>query len=245
MVNRNEHFLRASKGIIIAADVPTISNLRDLAHICSQVSEVVAVKVGFSLALRYSLPSVVSAVNEVCTLPVIYDHQKAGTDIPAMGKPFTQTCSDAGVQGVIFFPQAGPKTLEAFLTAAFDFELVPIVGLAMTHPAYLKSEGGFIDDDATDSVFKISIDNGVRNFVLPGTKPDLVKKFADNPLGSIRPANIMMPGIGSQGGAITTAFEATQGHNPFAIIGSAVYNAPDPKTALAAFAVEIERWKPK
>lgn len=245
MVNRNEHFLRASKGIIIAADVPTISNLRDLAHICSQVSDVVAVKVGFSLALRYSLPSVVSAVNEVCTLPVIYDHQKAGTDIPAMGKPFTQACRDAGVQGVIFFPQAGPKTLEAFLTAAFDFELVPIVGLAMTHPAYLKSEGGFIDDDATDSAFKIAIDNGVRNFVLPGTKPDLIKKFADNPLGSIRPATIMMPGIGSQGGAITTAFEATQGHNPFAIIGSAVYNAPDPKTALAQFAVEIERWKPK
>ena len=245
MVKRNDHFLRASKGIILAADVSTIADLSQLADISSQVPEVVAIKVGFSLALRKSLLSVVSAVNEVCNLPVIYDHQKAGTDIPAMGKPFVEACHDAGIQGVIFFPQAGPRTLEAFVSAAFDFGLAPIVGLVMTHPAYLKSEGGFIDDDATDSAFKISIDNGVRNFVLPGTKTDLVKKFADNPLGSIKPATIMMPGIGSQGGSITAAFGACQGHNPFAIIGSAVYKAPDPRTALEQFAEEVRTWMPK
>ena len=223
----------------------TIADLSQLADISSKVHEVVAIKVGFSLALRKGLHSVVSAVNEVCSLPVIYDHQKAGTDIPAMGKPFAEACSDAGVQGVIFFPQAGPKTLEAFVTSAFDFGLVPIVGLVMTHQAYLQSEGGFIIDDAADIICKIAIDSGVRSFVLPGTKPDVVKDFAEGALASIQPATIMMPGIGSQGGSIASAFGACQEHNPFGIIGSAVYNAPDPKTALAQFAVEIERWKPK
>ncbi len=241
MSNDCEHFLKKSKGIIVAADVSTIADLGQLAGISSQVPEVVAIKVGFSLALRYGLPSVVSSVNEVCTLPVIYDHQKAATDIPAMGKPFAKICHESGVQGVIFFPQAGPKTLEAFVSSAFDLGLVPIVGLAMTHEAYLQSEGGYIDDNAPELICKIAIANGVRNFVLPGTKPDITKNFSKNFLTPIQPAIIMMPGIGSQGGSIDHAFEAAKGHYPFAIIGSAIYNAPDPQKALEKFATEMEK----
>jgi orotidine-5'-phosphate decarboxylase len=238
-MNSSNHFLKVSKGIIVAADVSTITDLKKLADLSSQVPEVAAIKVGFSLALRYGLPSVVRAVNEVCSLPVIYDHQKAATDIPAMGKPFAKVCHDAGVQGVIFFPHAGPKTLEAFVSSAFESDLVPIVGLAMTHEAYLQSEGGFIIDSAPNAICEVAIDHNVRSFVLPGTKVDIVKHFADGPLAEIQPATIMMPGIGSQGGSIARAFEAAQGHNPFAIIGSAVYNATDPKKALESFAEEI------
>lgn len=241
MSNDCEHFLRKSKGIIIAADVNTIEDLRHLAGLSSKVPQVAAIKVGFSIALRYSLPVVVDTVKEVCSLPVIYDHQKAATDIPAMGKPFAKVCSDAGVQGVIFFPQAGPKTLEAFVSAAFDYGLVPIVGFVMTHPAYLQSEGGFISDAAPDVICKIAISNGVRSFVLPGTKPDITKNFSKNFLTPSQPAIIMMPGIGSQGGSVDNAFEAAKGHYPFAIIGSAVYNATNPQKALEKFAAETEK----
>jgi len=241
MVDSGNDFLNIDKGIIVAADVNTIEDLRHLADLSSKVPQVAAIKVGFSLALRYSLPTVVNTVKEVCNLPVIYDHQKAATDIPAMGKPFAKVCSDAGVQGVIFFPQAGPKTLEAFVSSAFDSDLVPIVGLAMTHEAYLQSEGGYIDDNAPELICKIAIANGVRNFVLPGTKPDIIKNFSKNFLTPIQPAIIMMPGIGSQGGSIDHAFEAAKGHYPFAIIGSAVYNATDPQKALKKFAAEMEK----
>jgi len=229
----------AKRGIIIAADVPAIDFLRKLAELSSKVPEVVAIKVGFSLALRYGLPSLVRAVNEVCNLPVIYDHQKAATDIPAMGKPFAEVCRDAGVKGVIFFPQAGPKTLEAFVSAAFDCGLTPFVGLVMTHPAYLQSEGGFITDNAPDMICKIAVDLNVGSFVLPGTRPEIITKFAEGPLAAVRPVAIMMPGIGSQGGAISTALEATRGHYPFPIIGSAIYKAPNPKAALMQFALEM------
>jgi len=75
-------------GIIIAADVTTLSDLRRLAALGSSVREVGGIKVGFSLALRHGLPAVVGAIKEVAELPVVYDHQKAGTDIPQMGSPF-------------------------------------------------------------------------------------------------------------------------------------------------------------
>lgn len=233
-------FLKAERGIIIAADVPTLDNLRDLAELGSRIEEVVAIKVGFMLALRYGLPSVVKAVNEVSNIPIIYDHQKAATDIPAMGKPFASVCRNAGVQGVIFFPHAGPKTLEAFVMAALEEGLHPIVGLVMTHSAFLQSEGGFIADSAPDIICKIGIESGVRSFVLPGTKPDIVEKYAKGPLASVQPVNIMMPGIGAQGGSIMRAFKAAKGHFPHAIIGSAIYKSLDPSAVLEQFAAEVK-----
>jgi len=238
-MGNNPNFLGEDRGIILAADVSHINDLRKLAELGSQVGGVVAIKVGFSLALRYGLPPLVKAVKEVTGLPVIYDHQKAGTDIPAMGKPFAEVCLDAGIQGIILFPHAGPKTLESFIKATFDCKLTPIVGLVMSHEAYLAGEGGFIIDDAPEIICRIALSAGVRNFVLPGTKPDIIAKYCQGSLSAAKPANIMMPGFGSQGGLIARAFEASRGHFQFPIIGSAIYKSANPMAALEQFVAEI------
>lgn len=235
------NFLGKSRGIILAADVIQVERLRGLSELASQFPEVCAIKVGFSLGLRYGLPTVVSAIREVCETPIIYDHQKAATDIPAMGKLFAETCKQAGVDGVIFFPQAGPRTLEAFIDSAIEAELTPIVGLVMTHPAYLESDGGFIVDSAPGTICEIALKMGVRNFVLPGNNSIQIRKFAQGPLSQSKPLGIMMPGIGTQGGSIASAFDAASGHFTFAIIGSAIYDAYDPKATLRRFIAEISR----
>jgi orotidine-5'-phosphate decarboxylase len=235
----NQDFITTERGVIIAADVTTLDQLRQLVEISCEYQEVAAIKVGFSLALRYGLPSVVKAIKEISRLPVIYDHQKAGTDIPAMGRPFAEICREAGVGGVIFFPMAGPDSLQAFVSASIDYGQVPIVGLVMTHPAYFISEGGFIADDTPTKIGRLSVEAGVRCFVLPGNKPGVVRELSRSVLEPARPAVIMMPGIGSQGGSITPAFDSAAGHKPFAIIGSAIYGAPDPREAIRQFIAEV------
>jgi len=239
VADRADLFCGRECGIIIAADVSTLPDLRTLAALGASVREVTAIKVGFSLALRHGLPAAVTTIKEVSDLPVIYDHQKAGTDIPQMGKPFALACHDAGVQGVIIFPHAGPKTLEGFVEAAFDNGLVPIVGLVMTHPAYLQSEGGYLRDDAPRLICEAALRLGVVDFVLPGTKPGLVKSFSESAFRGVEGVKILMPGIGAQGGSIRPAFEAAAPHRRFAIVGRAVYEAPDPKGALASLAREF------
>ena len=234
-------FCAADRGIIIAADVRSLDELRSLSRIGAAISEVVAIKVGFTLALGHGLRAVVDNVSEVSTLPVIYDHQKAGTDIPQMGRPFAEVCRDAGVRGVIFFPQAGPRSLEGFVMAAIEHALTPIVGLVMTHSAYLQSDGGYIADDAPEAMCKDAIALGVKDFVLPGTKPDIVARFSNGPIARCETAAILMPGIGSQGGSLTKAFAAAAPHRRFAIIGSAIYRADDPRTALNEFAGELSK----
>ena len=111
----------------------------------------------------------------------------------------------------------------------------------MTHEKYLESEGGFISDKAPDAICRLAMELGVRNFVLPGTKTNIVHRFASGLLEKIKPADVMMPGIGAQGGAIDKAFTAAFGHNTYAIIGSAIYSAENPKTAIEAFATEISK----
>lgn len=226
-------------GIIIAADVGEIADLRKLVELTQIGPEVVGIKVGFSLGLRYGLPTVLKAIKEVSPIPVIYDHQKAGTDIPQMGKLFAAVCADAGVSGVIFFPLSGPKTLDAFVSAAIEADLTPIVGLVMTHASFLQREGGFIADTAPESIAEIAVDMGVTHYVLPGTKTDIVSHFAKGRLMRKKPASIMMPGIGSQGGTIASAFRAAAPHNPFAIVGSALYKSADPVAVLRAMIGEM------
>ncbi len=226
-------------GIIIAADVSTLADLRTLSALGASVKEVLAIKVGFSLALRHGLPATVSVIREVTQLPVIYDHQKAGTDIPQMGEPFSRACREAGAQAVIIFPHSGPKVLEAFIKGAFEHRLVPVVGLVMTHPAYLQSEGGYLRDDAPQLICESALSLGVTDFVLPGTKPDVVRRFSKSAFAGIEGVTIMMPGIGTQGGSIKSAFEAAAPHRRFAIVGSAIYGAEDPKIALQNLAKEV------
>jgi len=239
-VHMNTRGLFASdRGIVLAADVSDLAELRRLVRAAAAVPQVVGAKIGFSLALRYGLAPVVKVIREESALTLIYDHQKAATDIPEMGKPFADLCRDAGVDGVIFFPQAGPKTLEAFVSAAVDCGLEPIVGLVMTHPAYLQSEGGFISNDAPESICRLAVNMKVSHYVLPGTKTALVSQFAAGPLKAVQPASVLMPGIGTQGGSIAAAFAAARPHRRFAIVGSAVYRAAEPQKVLESLAAEV------
>ncbi|MBF0473148.1 MAG: hypothetical protein HQK93_05375, partial [Nitrospirae bacterium] len=150
------------------------------------------------------------------------------------------TCRDGGVDAVIFFPQAGPKTLTAFVDGAFKSNLTPIIGGVMTHQAYLESEGGFVADKSVDIIYKMGIELGVRNFVLPGTKPDIIKKIALGVLSSSTPTTLMMPGFGTQGGSIKEAFAAASGHNVFPIVGSAIYKSSSPQSAALEIIDELK-----
>lgn len=219
------------RGLVLAADVDALSSLEELVGAAASVPAFKAIKVGAMLGLRYGLPRIAAVVDN--RLPIIYDHQKAGTDIPAMGANFAALCADSGIDQMIIFPQAGPETLKAFVQACLDRGVDPIVGLTMSHPSYLDWEGGWIDGTSPSRIFKLATSLGVDKFVLPGNKLDLVRKYG----GDMRDGStIFMPGIGTQGGAVATACEAAEPHMAMPIIGSAIYKSDDPKREMERFA---------
>jgi len=198
----------------------------------------VGYKIGALLGLTYGLPRLVAAIEEYTDLPVIYDHQKAGTDIPELGELFAAVCADAGVKGVIIFPQAGPATEAAFIDALFAARLVPLVGGEMTHPRYLTTDGGFLSADAPDAMYTLAADRGVTHFIVPGNKPATINRYHHLLAQRVPEPAYSMPGIGRQGGAIRSAFAALEGAPAYAIIGASIYEQDDMAAAARSFCAE-------
>ncbi len=229
---------RLPYGIIIACDVKTVKQLEILVEATSDIEGIAGYKIGFMLGLLHGLPHIVEMVKEETDLPVIYDYQKAGSDIPEMGVEFAAVMKEAEVDSAIVFPQAGPKTEEAFITALQEQGVVPMVGGEMTHEKYLQKDGGFILDDAPERIYELAANLGVEYFIVPGNKPDRIKKYSEMlPEGS----KMCMPGIGKQGGDIESAFRACGG-DAYAIIGSAIYKSPSPRDAAKNFAAVVKRF---
>jgi orotidine-5'-phosphate decarboxylase len=231
------------RGIILACDVDNLDVLTSLIEGSRFQKGVVGYKIGFSLALRFGLRKAAEAIRSSTDLPLIYDHQKGGTDVPQMGEPFARCCVEAGINGVIIFPHAGPETLRAFVEAIGRQSMVPIVGVVMTHAAYLSSQGGFISDEAPSKICSLALDMGVEHFVLPGNRPEYLRRYSQE-ISSKTSAKVsaLMPGIGAQGGQIRQAFESTNLSRRYAIVGSAIYAAAEPLKALEEFTSEVLKY---
>ncbi len=214
------------KSIIPSCDVSSLENLKELVEKTHEIEQISSYKVGFELALRFGLPQTVSVIKKISDKPVIYDHQKAGNDIPEMGEKFASACRESGIDAVIIFPFTGPKSEEAWIDAINKEKLGLIVGAEMTHEKFLTSSGGFIDDSVPEKIFALAAKKGVSNFVVPGNKPEKMahyKKFLEK--RGVKPV-FFVPGLIAQGGTIEGARKAL-GSNYHAIVGRSLYGAKD------------------
>jgi orotidine-5'-phosphate decarboxylase len=222
------------RSVIPACDMSTIEEFDRLVRETSGIDGIGGYKIGFQLGLTYGLPKIAETARKYTDKPLIYDHQKAGTDIPDTGQKFMEVAKKAGMDAVILFPQSGPETERAWIYRAMDVGMKVIVGGVMTHPGYLASEGGFINDLGALSMYRIAARAGVTDFVVPGTKPEIIKLIND----AIREEGIgqpifYAPGFGAQLGNFEEV-RAVLGNNWHAIVGRAIVNAQNGEYGKAA-----------
>lgn len=233
-----EILIPRDKSVIVAADVNG-DQLSPLVQATCRVDGIGGYKVGLVLGLGLSLPETVKRVREYTDLPVIYDHQKAGNDIPAMGSEFAEVCRRSGVDAVILFPFASRITEIDWIRAAQDKGLHVLVGGHMTQPEFLDSEGGFIATGAPDRIYITAAENGVRDFVVPGNKVEYVQhyyKLLKSILGTS--FRLYAPGFITQKGEISE-FAEVAGKKWHAIVGSAIYKAADIHAAAEQMTAQI------
>ena len=223
--------INEDRSVIIAADMPTIEKFEDIVRETHSIEGISGYKVGFELVLYYGLPKVAETARRYMGDKgrLIYDHQKAATDIPQTGKNFAGVMKRYGIDTVILFPLAGPETQRAWTYRALEQGLNVIVGAAMTHPAFLHTEGGYILDSALLEAYRIAARAGIDSFVVPGTKPTVVELIA-NALrieGMDAPV-FFSPGFGKKGqGGKLGEIKKVLGNNWHAIVGSDIYKSED------------------
>jgi len=227
--------IKLKKSIIPSCDVGSLEKLGKLVKETCSIKGVGAYKIGFELVIPFGMEKVVKTIRKFTKLPIIYDHQKAGTDIPEMGSKFMKACKL--VDAVILFPQAGPETEVAWIKAAQKAKMDVIIGGEMTHQAYLKEAGGFIDDDAPKRMYEIAASMGVTDFVIPGNKPEKSMEYVNLIKNKIKNPVFYSPGLIMQGGSISGL--AKQLDLWHAIIGRAIYEARDMKKACEELAKDL------
>ncbi|MBI2514848.1 hypothetical protein HYV91_01500 [Candidatus Wolfebacteria bacterium] len=195
------------KSVILACDFKSLWKLEELARATAGIPGVGAFKVGFRLVLRFGLPLVVQTIREYAPGPeIIYDHQKAGTDIPDLADGFAEDVKYAGADAVILFPFGGLVTQREWIRAAQAKGLKVLVGGHMTQKGFLVSEGGYIADEAPALIYNRAVDLGVTDFVVPGNQPGFVAKYREEIFDRrLREGKYSLnaPGFVSQTGDIT------------------------------------------
>lgn len=243
--------IQLDRSIIPACDV-SFDEYGDIVKSTADIEKVGAYKVGVSF-LDVGLKVVVNIAKDTGK-PIIYDHQKAGTDIhESTPDKFMDSMVRAGVGAVILFPQAGPITEYEWIKSAQDRNLGVIVGGEMTHPRYLQgdfSEGkkknyteifkelgierrltGFIREFAPEDMYEIAARMDVTNFVVPGNKPDKIRlyKLLIEECGIAEPV-FYSPGLVAQGGEIGIGAKAA-GKRFHGIVGRGITKAEDIRQA--------------
>lgn len=228
----------SNRSIIPACDVKTLSQLEKIVEVAKEFTQIKAYKIGPSLGLTYGLPLVVKLIKaHNPDAIVIYDHQKAGTDIPDSAEMFASTMAYANINAAIIFPMAGPSTQRAFINSLRAYSINTICGGEMTHKNYKISEGGYIDDTALEKMYTLAVELGVTNFVVPGNRADRIKTYKKLIEGRGVTPTFYSPGLVSQGGDLTEAGNAA-GPYWHAICGRAIYN-PKGKGCLDATEEEM------
>lgn len=218
-----------SKSIIIAADIP-FSRLSKLIKETCSIKGVGGYKIGFELGLEKGLPQIAHEIRKYTKLPIIYDHQKAANDIPEFGKKFAGVCKKGGVDMVILFPFAGPKTEREWIRACKEEGLGVIVGGEMTHDQFSQEEGGYISRESSDEIYEIAAKEGVVDFVVPGNKIERIthyKKLLDKMLGN-NSFVFYSPGFITQKGEVSE-YAKVAGNFWHAIVGRGITEADNIK----------------
>ena len=219
----------ADSGVIPALDIEAVDELQRLVEMTHDIEGIIGYKLGVVGALRLGLRGAAQAVRDLTDLPIIYDHQKAGPDIPDMAGKYVSICRDAGVHGLILFPLAGERSVREFVGHAQREGLDPIVGGALPFVEYYVSGGGYVADDVLERIFALSVTLGVADFVVPANDPEAVGRHVETLKAGVDRPGVFLPGIGALGGSIGEAFAAAAGCRRYAVVGRGIYRSEDPR----------------
>jgi len=228
-------------GIVPALDVDSADQLDRVVRETCRLEGVAGYKIGLTSVLRAGLSASVLRLREMTDLPLLYDHQKAGPDMPDMATKFTALCKEAGVDGLILFPVAGPTAVDRFVGEAIKADLIPVVGGEIPVADYTIAGGGYMKGDTLSLIMKRAAKEGANHFVLPARDDAKIAQWTQWIAESVPGSSVFLTGFGALGGSIKEAFAAASPcPNAFAIVGRLITESKKPGDAARRLYDELQ-----
>jgi len=229
--------LKNKHGIIISCDFSNIEKLEKLVKETCSLDFIQGYKIGMLLTIKNSIQKITDIIRKHSDLPIIYDHQKFGTDIPEIcSGEILQIIKNAGVNALVVFPLGGGETLKLVIKECFKVGLTPIVGGDMDHTGYIVEEGGYIDESAAQRIYIDAATIGVTHFMLPCSKLNRLKIYMHKLANIVANPQIFLTGIKEElSEELLDACAVIHDYNSFAIVGRGITEAKDYKTSASKF----------
>ena len=206
--------------LLLALDVKGKSEAVRVATACA--GEVDAIKIGYPLVLSTGLGIVHDFAK--ADIPIIADLKVA--DIPNTNSLICEEVFGAGCAGIITHAFCGHDSLAACVDAAHDHGGVCFVVCEMSHPGALD----FLTGENAQRMVAMAKAAGADGIIAPATRPERTAILRGIIGTSMK---IYSPGIGAQGAQPEDVKKYADG----IIVGRAIYEAADPKTAAHNFRV--------
>jgi len=205
--------------LILALDVVKKDRAVEIA---SSVSGTVdAVKIGWPAVLGCG-PEIITELAE--KNPIICDFKVA--DIPNTNRLIAREAFRLGTSAIIAQGFVGSDSVQALVEESGG---ATYVVTEMSHPG-----GAEFTQPNAEALAKLARDCKAAGVVAPATRPERLARVREI-VGDLQ---IISPGVGAQGGNLADALHAGA---DLLIVGRAIYNSDDPRSAALALAEEIER----
>jgi len=231
----------SKKGLYVSLDVPE-GNIRPLIANTSNIQGVSGYYLGAATALEMSLPLLVDNINVAHSArkaPIlIYDHQAAGVDVARNAKRLMHSIQTAGVHKVVVYPSSNPEIATAWIKEGQDHQLDVIVGKELTQEAPPT-------DSTYDEAFRLAASLGIREFMLPGNKPDRIAHYRTviEEVLNEKSYTIYSSGFGDQGGTVEGFAQVAGQRNGWQlVVGSDIFKSGDPRQRAEEYVAAIQKY---
>ncbi len=204
--------------LVLALDV--LEKERALAIVQECAPHIDAIKLGYPVILSCGL----AIADEMAEhdLPLIADFKVA--DIPSTNRLIAEQVFDAGFSSIICHGFTGKDSVRACVETAFECGGACYVVAEMSHPGATD----FFHGGTAEHIARMAVDCGADGIIAPATRPDRVRVLR----GIAGNRKILSPGIGAQGGDARAVAALVDG----IIVGRAIYEAEDPRSAAQSYA---------
>lgn len=225
--------LKDAPGIVPAMDMPLGRALIEMDKLKELKDEITGFKIGSEIRDMNGYPTMRRLFDDIgIEIPTIMDGQKDGTDIPDLITGQVERAAKIGRFDAYIGSPLGSGSnigsekkgsLEAFVDACYEQEIVPIIVLEMTQPGSTR----YSDLEKCELLARDAKDLGVMYFVAPANRPERLKVYKR----IIGDGEIISPGSGPQktGNVIEDATNAVKYGADHLVIGRGIFKSENPK----------------